>query len=62
LENIVWNTQYAKELIKFWHRDIVECAKWLLQQPAYVKHLSYAPQREFEAQGRYVYGEIHTAD
>jgi hypothetical protein len=62
LENIVWNAQHAKEPIKFWHRDIVECAKWLLQQPAYAKHLSYAPQREFEAGGRRVYGEIHTAD
>jgi hypothetical protein len=62
LENIVWNVQHAKEPIKFWHRDIVECAKWLLQQPAYAKHLSYAPEKRFEAEGRRVYGEMHTAD
>jgi hypothetical protein len=62
LENIVWNAQYVKEPIKFWHRDIVECTKWLLQQRVYAKHLSYAPQKEFEAWGRRIYGEMHTAD
>jgi hypothetical protein len=62
LENIVWNAQHAKEPINFWHRDIVECAKWLLKQPAYAKHLSYAPQQLFEEGGRRVYGEMHTAD
>ena len=62
LENILWNAQHAKEPIKFWHRDIIECAKWLLQQPAYEKHLSYVPQKRFEAEGRRVYGEMHTAD
>jgi hypothetical protein len=43
-ESIIWNVQHAKVPIQFWHRDIVECAKWLLKQPAYAKHLSYAPQ------------------
>jgi hypothetical protein len=62
LENIVWNRQHVKEQIKFWHRDIIECAKWLLQQPAYEKHLSYTPQKRFEAEGRCVYSEMHTAD
>jgi len=31
LENITWNEQHAREPIKFWHRDIIECAKWLLR-------------------------------
>jgi hypothetical protein len=62
LENIVWNGQHAKVQIKFWHRDIIECAKWLLRQPAYAKHLSYAPQQRFEEEKRRVYGEMHTAD
>jgi hypothetical protein len=35
--------------------------KWLLKQPAYVKHLSYAPQQRFEEE-RCVYSEMHTAD
>jgi len=62
LENVVWNAQHAKEPIKFWHRDIIECAKWLLKQPAYADHLSYAPQQWFEEDGRRTYGEMHTAD
>ena len=62
LENIVWNAQHAKEPIKFWHRDIIECAKWLLKQPAYAEHLSYAHQQRFEDKGRRIYGEMHTAD
>jgi hypothetical protein len=44
LENITWNEQHAREPIEFWHRDIIECTKWLLRQPAYAEHLSYVPQ------------------
>jgi len=62
LENVVWNTQHAKESIKFWHRDIIECAKWLLKQPAYADHLRYVPQQPFEEDGRRIYGEMHTID
>jgi len=43
LENVVWNVQHAEEPIKFWHQDLIECAKWLLKQLAYADHLSYAP-------------------
>jgi len=52
LKNITWNEQHTREPIKFWHRDIIECTKWLLRQPAYAEHLSYAPQRWFDEQGR----------
>jgi len=62
LENVTWNEQHSREPIEFWHRDIIECAKWLLRQPAYAEHLSYAPQQWFDEQGRRVCGEMHTAD
>jgi len=64
LENVTWNEQHSREPIEFWYRDIIECAKWLLRQPAYAEHLSYTPQQrfEFDEQGRRVYSKMHTAD
>jgi len=62
LDDIVWNSQHAKEPIKFWHRNIIECAKWLLRQPAYKEHLSYAPKQYYNDEGGRVYGEMHSGD
>jgi len=62
LKNVVWNVKHAKQPIKFWHRDIIKCAQWLLKQPAYADHLSYPPQQWFEEDGRRTYGKMHTAD
>ena len=62
LENIAWNQQHGKEPIELWHRDIIECAKWLLRQPAYAEHLSFAPQQQFDERGGRVYSKMYTAD
>ncbi|KAI5852013.1 hypothetical protein BZA05DRAFT_445175 [Tricharina praecox] len=62
LDNMVWNAQHTKEPIEFWHRDIIECGKWLLQQRAYTQYLSYAPEKRFEDDGNRVYSEMYTAD
>lgn len=62
LQGITWNEQHPDEPIEFWYRDLIECTKWLLRQPAYEEHLSYAPQRQFDDQGRRIYGEMYTAD
>ena len=49
--------------IKFFFRDPVACAAYLLEQRSYKKHLSYAPRREYtEAEGERVYSEMCTGD
>jgi hypothetical protein len=39
------------EPIEYYCRDILQCAWWLLQQPAYEEHLAYAPGRHFNDAG-----------
>jgi hypothetical protein len=46
----------------FWHRDVVECAQWLLRQPCYRDHLLYSPVRSYNSSGSRVYGEMNTGD
>jgi hypothetical protein len=58
---MAWNVQHP-DAIEFWHRDIIECAKWLLRQPAYEEHLTYTPKRCFNDAGHRVYNEMHTGD
>ena len=59
--SMAWNDQHPDN-IPFWHRDVIECAKWLLRQPAYEDHLTYAPIRSFNDAGQRVYDEMHTGE
>jgi hypothetical protein len=56
-----WNEQHPDHIV-FWHRDLIACTKWILRQPAYEKHLVYAPVRSFNAAGNRIYDEMHTGD
>jgi len=35
--------------IIYWSRDIIKSMRWLMRQPAYAKHLIFAPQRCFNS-------------
>ena len=59
--SMAWNDEHPDD-IPFWHRDVVECAKWLLWQPAYEDHLTYAPIHSFNDGGQRVYDEMHTGE
>jgi hypothetical protein len=56
-----WNTAHPAP-IEFYSRDILRCARWLLEQPAYEDDLVYAPERHFNDAGSRIYGEMHTGD
>jgi hypothetical protein len=56
-----WNAAHPAP-IEFYFRDILQCSRWLLQQPAYADHLVYAPERHFNDAGDRIYGEMHTGD
>lgn len=56
-----WNEQHP-DPIEFWWRDLIECVKWLLRQPAYEEHLTYAPKRCYNDMGQRIYNEMHTGD
>jgi hypothetical protein len=58
---MAWSVQYL-DAIEFWHRDLIQCAKWLLRQPAYEEYLTYTPKRCFNDAGDRVYNEMHTGD
>lgn len=46
----------------FWYRDIIECAAYLLRQPAYARDAVWTPVKETNAHGNRLYSEMHTAD
>lgn len=48
--------------LSFFYRDVLGCVRYLLRQIAYRDDLVYAPQREYDHNGRRVYAEMHTAD
>jgi hypothetical protein len=56
-----WNDAHPAP-IEFYSRDILRCARWLLQQPAYEDDLVYAPERHFNDAGSRIYGAMHTGD
>jgi hypothetical protein len=56
-----WNDEHPGP-IEYYSRDITQCARWLLRQPAYEDHLTYAPERHFNDAGERIYSEMHTAD
>jgi hypothetical protein len=63
LEDMKWNDNHQRP-IKYWSRDIINSMRWLMQQPAYDKHLIYAPQRCFNSDtpSKRLDTEMHTAD
>jgi len=49
---------------RFYYRDPVECARFLLGQPCFAKDMVFAPVREWngDVPRRTVYSEMHTAE
>jgi hypothetical protein len=45
-----WNEAHPED-IAYYSRDILQCARWLLRQPACKDHLTYAPERHFNDDG-----------
>ena len=50
-----------REPIKFWYRDPIDTAKWLLRQVYNSQNSAFSPERSF-ADGVRQYGEMHTGD
>jgi len=63
LEDMKWNDNHRRP-IKYWSPDIIKSMRWLMRQPAYAKHLIYAPQccLNSDTPPKHLYNEIHTAD
>jgi hypothetical protein len=63
LEDMRWNDNHQRP-IKYWSRDIIKTMGWLMRQPAYAEHLSFAAQRCYNSDTppKRLYTEMHTAD
>jgi len=44
------------------HRNPVECIEFLVQQPAFREHMSYAPAKEFNDAEERIYSEVKSRD
>jgi len=46
----------------FFYRNPVECIEFLMQQPAFREHMSYAPAKEFNDAEQRIYSEVKSSD
>ena len=46
----------------FFYRNPVECIEFLMQQPAFRKHMSYAPAKEFNDAEERINSEVKSSD
>jgi len=46
----------------FFYRNPVECIEFLMQQPAFREHMSYAPGKEFTDTEECMYSEVKSSD
>jgi len=63
LEDMKWNNIHQRP-IKCCSRDIINCMRWLMRQPAYTENLIYAPEGclNSDTPRTRLYTEMHTAD
>ena len=47
---------------RFFYRNPVECIEFLMQQPAFREHMSYAPAKEFNDAEERIYSEVKSSD
>jgi len=60
LKDMRWNANHPHP-IHYWSWEIIKSMRWLMRQPAYTKHLIYAPQRCINSDIP-LYTEMHTVD
>jgi len=46
----------------FFYRNPVECIEFLMQQPAFREHMSYAPAKEFNDAEERIYSAVKSSD
>jgi hypothetical protein len=61
LPDMRWKNDHP-EPITYWSRDIIQCSRLLLRQPAFVGNRTYAPERCFNANGQQLFSEMYTVD
>jgi len=47
---------------RFFYRNPVECIEFLMQQPGFREHMSYAPAKEFNDAEEHIYSEVKSSD
>jgi Plavaka transposase len=53
-----------QQQLQFWYRDPLECIKSLYANPAFTKHLSHAPEKQYSDDSctDRLYNEMNTGD
>ena len=59
--DLSWSPAHPDK-IRLYYRDLHDCVRWLLRQPAYEDEMTYAPERRYNMKGERLYTEMHTAD
>jgi len=52
----------GKQTLPFIYRNVLDCIRYLLRQITYRDDFIYAPRREYDTNGQWIYAEMHTAD
>jgi len=56
--NNLWDDDYTH----FFYHNPVECIEFLIQSPAFMEHMSYAPANEFNDAEECIYSEVKSSD
>jgi hypothetical protein len=56
------NNHRDNDYTLFFYRNPVECTEFLMQQPAFMEHMSYAPAMEFNDAEECIYSEVKSPD
>jgi len=56
------NNLRDNDYTRFFYRNLVEYIEFLMQQPAFREHMSYAPAKEFNDAEECIYSEVKSSD
>ena len=56
------NNLHNNDYTRFFDFNTVECIEFLMQQPAFREHISYAPAKEFNDAEDRIYSEVKSSD
>jgi hypothetical protein len=56
------NNHCDDDYTRFFYRNPVECIEFLMQQPAFREHISYAPAKEFNDAEERIYSEVKSRE
>jgi len=56
------NNLHDDDYTRFFYSNPVDCIEFLMQQPAFMEHMSYAPAKEFNDAEERIYSDVKSSE